>query len=349
MLSHAAALSRFLSCDWGTSRLRLRLVARPDDAILAEFCSAEGVAQLAGVAPDERPEAFRQALLGAVNHIAAERGTDVRDLPIVISGMASSSIGWQELPYAALPLPLDGSGLVWKSLGRLEPDRGGQVVLISGLASADDVMRGEEIEALGAARLMSAGPLADEGILLLPGTHSKHIHVRAGHIVGFQTFMTGELFDVLSTHSVLRHSVTAEGVLAGNAKGRGAALPAQSNWASVAAAAFDEGVRLGAVLPLAAALFQVRTRGLLSEWLPAQCRQSLSGILIAAELAALRQPCCAQRPIVLAAPPALSDSYARAADGLGLAARLTVFSPTDTARLAVVGQSLALPRIQSAG
>ncbi len=178
------------------------------EAVLVQYVSAEGVAQLAAAPADQRADAFRQALVRAVNQIEASSsaGGPLGDLPIVISGMAGSSIGWQELPYARLPLPLDGRGLVWRSLGPLALGRG-QVLLVSGLASGDDVLRGEEIEALGAARLLAGGPLADEGILLLPGTHSKHIHVRAGHIVGFRTFMTGELFEVLGRHSVLRHSL----------------------------------------------------------------------------------------------------------------------------------------------
>jgi 2-dehydro-3-deoxygalactonokinase len=334
--------ARFLSCDWGTTRLRLRLVERANDAILAEHCSDAGVARLAGTAPDDRPAAFRQALSYGLAQIAAQHGDDVRNLAIVVSGMASSSIGWHELPYAALPLALDGSGLVWKSLGPLDADHAGQVVLVSGLASGEDVMRGEEIEVLGAARLMSDGPLAGEAVLILPGTHSKHVRVRAGHIIGFQTFMTGELFEVLSAHSVLRHSVLQR-------SGEPAALQDTSTTTRVAtSAAFDEGVRLSATLPLAAALFQVRTRALLARWSPADCSQFLSGILIAAEFVGLQQPTAASLPIVLAVPPALSESYARAAIALGFSDRLTVLPPAEVARLAVIGQSLVLERFLAA-
>ncbi len=258
----------------------------------------------------------------------------MRELPIVISGMASSSIGWQELPYAALPLPLDGRRLVWRALDPLEPG-GGPVLLISGLASGDDVMRGEETEVLGAARLLAGRPIAGEGIVLLPGTHSKHVHLSGGAIVGFRTFITGELFDVLANHSVLRHSVVLNA----------AAEPASPK----TSAAFDVGVRLGAGEPLPAALFQVRSRSLLAGYAAAECRALLSGMLIAAELAALEQPAWARLPVALAAPAETSASYARAAELLGWKARLTVLAPADVARLAVVGQSIALEHMQSGG
>jgi 2-dehydro-3-deoxygalactonokinase len=332
------APARFLSCDWGTTRLRLRLVDESPSAILDEYGSDDGVARLAGASPGGRADAFRQALWHGVSQLAARHGDAVHDLCIVISGMASSSIGWHELPYATLPLALDGSGLVWKSLGPLERGRGGQIILISGLASGEDVMRGEEIEVLGAVRLVPDGPLAAEAILILPGTHSKHIHLRAGHIVGFQTFMTGELFDVLASHSVLRHSVSKSGD-----QQRSDQPPAETS------AAFAEGVRLGATFPLAAALFQIRTRGLLAGWSPAACSQLLSGILIAAELVALRQPSAASLPIVLAASPALSNSYVQAASELGLTGRLAILPAVDVSKLAVVGQSLLLRLVLATG
>ncbi len=59
-------------------------------------------------------------------------------------------------------------------------------------------MRGEETQILGAlaARATTAS-------FVLPGTHSKWARIEAGRIVAFATYMTGEVFAVLKTHSVL--------------------------------------------------------------------------------------------------------------------------------------------------
>ena len=113
--------------------------------------------------------------------------------PILISGMASSSIGWRELPYACLPFPLDGSGARWQEIERVGEHR---VFVFSGLAAESDVLRGEETEVLGLAAGGALAPFREQALLVLPGTHSKHVRIEAGSITGFSTYMTGELFEV---------------------------------------------------------------------------------------------------------------------------------------------------------
>ena len=54
-------------------------------------------------------------------------------------------------------------------------------------------MRGEETQIAG---FLSENP-AFEGVLCLPGTHTKWVRIDAGEIVHFRTFMTGELFGLL--------------------------------------------------------------------------------------------------------------------------------------------------------
>lgn len=117
----------------------------------------------------------------------------------MVSGMASSSIGWRELPYALLPFSLEGSSVVGQWV---EPE----VYLISGVRGANDMMRGEETQALGwAEQVGDALPL--RATLVLPGTHSKHLRLQSGNLTGITTFMTGELFEMLRAHSMLRHSM----------------------------------------------------------------------------------------------------------------------------------------------
>ena len=89
-------------------------------------------------------------------------------------------------------------------------DRGIAVQLVPGLKQVQpaDVMRGEETQIAGALALMPGF----DGVLCLPGTHSKWVHVSAGEVVSFQTYMTGEMFALLSEHSVLRHGMTGRGL-----------------------------------------------------------------------------------------------------------------------------------------
>lgn len=136
--------TRFISCDWGTSRLRLRLVERFSGRILAARSTEEGIRQIAHLNPD--PGVRRERLATTLEQGIAALAPDLpHDLPVVMSGMASANLGWQELPYASLPADIDGSTLHWIDL----PHAGRRVRLISGLRSGTDVMRGEETELVG--------------------------------------------------------------------------------------------------------------------------------------------------------------------------------------------------------
>jgi 2-dehydro-3-deoxygalactonokinase len=285
----------FIACDWGTSRLRLRWRG-PEG--LRETASEEGVASLAARGGD-RASIFRQALQGALQRLEAPCG-----LPVMVSGMASSSLGWRELPYASMPFALDGSGVVgdW-----VEPG----VYLISGVRGDEDMMRGEETQLLGWAE--QQGPGAHAAVtLILPGTHSKHLRLESGLLKAITTFMTGELFEVLAQHSVLRHSV-------------GLAAPTDPD-------AFRDGVAASARLGPTAALFQVRARQVLSACTAASNRSFLSGVLIGSEL---RPLATGTGPIVVAAGEVLREAYTRAAVDCGLAAR---WSAIEVDGLAELGQ-----------
>ena len=139
-------------------------------------------------------------------------------------------------------------------------------------------MRGEETQI--------AGYLAQnkgwDGVICLPGTHTKWVHVSAGEIVSFQTFMTGELFATLTTQTVLRHSIATDG------------------WDD---AAFDTGLAdaYGRPEKLAGRLFSLRAEGLLHDLPGAAARARLSGLLIGAELAAAKPYWLGQQIAVIGA------------------------------------------------
>lgn len=295
---------RFVSGDWGTSTFRLRLV---DGGVTGEVRSDEGTAKLAAQ-PGDRAAAFRSTLARGLEQLGAPAS-----IPVVISGMASSSIGWKELPYARLPFSLDGRDAVWEKVD----DR---VYLISGLRSETDVLRGEETETLGLVAALGR-ELPFEAVFVLPGTHSKHLDVNPGGIATFRTFMTGELFDVLARQSVLRHSTD----------------PA----APLDRASFLEGVEESGRRPLPSALFRVRTRQVLDKRDVPSNTSFLSGLLIGTELAALRGTGV---PVIVAAGERLRASYGAAGEALGFGPLLRC---VESELLSVRGQEVLLQRILS--
>ncbi len=322
----------FVNCDWGTSRFRLRLVAIDGGAIVAEHDSPLGVGRLAEETPvAARPGRFAAALADGLGAPGTRHAAELRGATVVVSGMASSTIGWLELAYSELPWRVDGSDSVWRELpAPAGAGLGHRTILISGVRAASDVMRGEETEALGLFQLPLAAPLGKRSIVVLPGTHSKHLRILGNAIIDFQTFMTGELFGVLAQHSVLRHSVGPGGGTARRRTtsrrrlSRECGWPASCRWRT--------------------ALFRVRTRQVLDGMEPAANRDFLSGVLIGGELAYLAG---ADRdaPIVLAAAASLAAPYEAGIAALGLAARTVVIPPDDVARLSAPGQALLLRQI----
>ena len=295
---------RFVSCDWGTTNFRLRWAGGTD--AVAEVRTDEGAAKLAAAGGD-RAVMFRETLARGLDQLGAPA-----EMPVVVSGMASSTIGWRELPYARLPFALDGRDVVSCCLD-------GRVHLISGVRGERDIMRGEETQALGLATSLGAD-LPAEATFLLPGTHSKHLEVRDGAVTGLTTWMTGELFDVLTRHSVLRHTTDV-------------AAPTDRE-------GFVEGVDAARGGHLTAMLFQARTRQVLDQRSPASNAGFLSGLLIGAELAGLSRD---GRPVVLAAEPPLSEAYALAAQVLGFGDRMRIVA---SGPLSAIGQAVVLRRLQ---
>ena len=180
---------------------------------------------------------------------------------VIISGMASSSIGMRELPYASLPFFANGHALSvekWQPKGFPH-----EISLISGVKSKDDVMRGEETQLVGLYQLLHP---AGNSLFILPGTHSKHIFLENDAISSFHTFMTGEIFDVLSAHSILNGSIE------------------KGDFDSSALAAFQKGVLMSVEKSsVLNALFMVRTNALFEKFSKNENYYFLSGLLIGAE------------------------------------------------------------------
>jgi 2-dehydro-3-deoxygalactonokinase len=251
----------WIAVDWGTSHLRAYAMRGTDCLDRAQ--SSDGMGTLA-------PAAFEGAFLSLVGGWLLDNGP----LPVIACGMVGSRQGWVEAPYRSVPCAPVGGPLVQA------PTRDPRlhVHIVAGLKQTRpaDVLRGEETQIAG---FLARNPGWD-GVICLPGTHSKWAHVSAGEVVSFQTYLTGEMFALLSEQSVLRHSL--------------------SGWN---AAGFDAGLAQGLERPewLLARLFALRAEGLVAGLDPATARARLSGLLIGAELAGARPYWLGQRVAVIGA------------------------------------------------
>jgi 2-dehydro-3-deoxygalactonokinase len=231
-----------IAVDWGTTNrraYRLDRSGRCDD----EFEDGQGVLS---IAPGGFPD--------AVGEIRRRLG----DLPLLLAGMVGSNRGWVEAPYVSCPAGLDdlAASLAWP--GEREAIVPGVSFVASGRA---DVMRGEEVQLLGA---VAGGHVPADALVCHPGTHNKWVAVEGGSIASFRTVMTGELFNLLRQHSILADLLKAD------------AEPRD---------AFRRGVRHGLdENDLTSELFAVRARVLLGEARREDAASYTSGLLIGCDV-----------------------------------------------------------------
>ena len=289
-----SASDYLISCDWGTSSFRLYLVRVTDGQILHQIDNGMGIKELhnswSKSGKPSRLDYFLEYLDFRIYLLSKKAGSELEGIPVLISGMASSSIGMLELPYSQLPFSLSGRDLTYKII---EP--GGSkrpvIYLWSGLRSEHDVMRGEESQIIGLAEYFTA----PSGMAILPGTHSKHIFLEQEVIQDFHTYMTGEFFALLRQHSILKNSLPL---------GKAPAI----DWAY-----FEKGVLAAKQISLLSASFHVRTNELLHQLGPDQNFHYLSGVLIGSELKELHK----ELPIYLCGGGSLKLPYEKALSILG--------------------------------
>lgn len=313
---------KLISCDWGTSRFRVYLMDRKTLTVEASLSSEGGIASVNSAWQKQtkvnRIDFFKQYLLGQIQKLADNSRTNLTGLPILISGMASSSIGMLELPYAQLPFSISGEDMVSHKLSASEvcPH---EIYLFSGLASSSDVMRGEETQVVGLQNTIRA----KKALVILPGTHSKHIRVGEGKVEDFSTYMTGELFATTSHSTILTHSVTATEI---DKK-----------------TLFDEftgGVECVDAKGYLSALFKVRTRTLLQNKTDTQNFAFLSGIHIGEELRHIKN-LDPDTEIIICASPNMAFLYRLALQALGIQLNNYVV-PGELAKLATAYGHMAL-------
>ena len=280
------ARAELIGIDWGTTSLRSYLIG-PDATILERRESKSGILAVAGGRFGATLDAEIVDWVGAAGR-----------LPVILSGMIGSRQGWHEVPYVSCP-----AGLAEISAGLVDVpgQRDARLVIAPGLsaeaAGVPDVMRGEETQILGA---IASG--SGDGDVVLPGTHSKWAVVRDERIVGFKTYMTGELYAAAKDHTILGRLIEPD-----TADDRDA---------------FVRGVRAGAAEGGSGALlhrlFSARTLGLFGHLSGRQIGPYLSGLLIGAEIGDRPRP---SRPVTIIAGSALADRYELAASSLDIATR----------------------------
>ncbi len=289
---------KFISCDWGTSSFRLRLVDQTNHSILAEVKSNEGIAEVYQQWK-QQARSEKERLFFYQSIIAAQLGKlqelvtfSLKDMPLIISGMASSNIGMVELPYKALPFAVDGHDLEYKRISATESFPH-ETLLISGARTDHDVMRGEEIQLIGCDMVSDV-----EHIYILPGTHSKHVTVKNKQVIDFKTYMTGEFFHLLSHHSILSGSVQDDDQHGKNDTIKG----------------FEQGVIQSLHDNLLHNAFRVRTNHLFEQFTKEANYHYLSGLLIGTELNSLAQ---GKIPLTIVGNEVMRKYYVTALQRLG--------------------------------
>ncbi len=208
--------------------------------------------------------------------------------PVVMAGMVGSNVGWKIAPY--LPVPAS-----FAAIGEQLTPVGDNVWIIPGLCvSRDDnhnVMRGEETQLLG------ARTLSPSSVYVMPGTHCKWVQADAEQIHDFRTVMTGELHHLLLQHSLV-----------------GAGLPEQQTSSDAFAAGLARGIDSPAVLPQ---LFEVRASHVLGNLPREQVSEFLSGLLIGAEVASMRDFIAHEQTITIVAGASLTSRYQQAFHAMG--------------------------------
>ena len=258
----------FIAVDWGTTNRRVYVIDTDEKVIATERDGCGILAVPAGGYPAE----------------AAGIRARFGDVPLLCAGMVGSARGWAEVQY--LPCPSDLAALA-HALCWVEPSH---TAIVPGLSLIEgrraDVMRGEEVQLLGA---VAAGLAPVDGLLCQPGTHCKWAQMGDAGVASFRTTLTGELFALLKQHSLLADFISG---------------------AVTDGPAFQAGVAAAENATLLGDLFGVRASVLLGARPSADAAAFISGLLIGTDVR--EQQLGSGLTVHLLADPELSGLYATA-------------------------------------
>ncbi|MFV0431264.1 MAG: 2-dehydro-3-deoxygalactonokinase [Alphaproteobacteria bacterium] len=263
-----------IAIDWGTSNFRAWLIDK-DNHILSFKESDKGLLFL-------QQNKFESYLYQQI------KDWYIPDLPIIMCGMVGSQKGWQEVPYIPfseimLKLP--------SSLAQVPNTQGFNIRIVAGCSLTNkhfDVMRGEETQTYG---FLCENPNYT-GLLCLPGTHSKWVICQDGIPLTFYSFLTGELFNILSKYSILSSML-------------------RDSWDD---ASFRQGVNKAISNPALFShfLFGIRAQSLLEEQSLIDPTSFLSGLSIGLELSAMQSYIKEYQNITFIGNAKLMENYQKA-------------------------------------
>lgn len=243
-----------IALDWGTSSFRAWAMTASGE-VLDSVESGEGILAVTNGAFDE---VFETAVGGWLAATPA--------VPVIACGMITSRNGWVETPY--LPLPAGADELA-SALTAFTTRKGRTIHFVTGVArnpseGLPDVIRGEETELVGHLAATGTG----DGFFVMPGTHSKWARAEGGRLVHFETVMTGEIYAILSRHSIL-----------------GRLMPETR---TERPEAFRRGIEVsrGSTSSILSRLFSARSLVLFDRLAPEEIADYLSGLLIGEEVRA---------------------------------------------------------------
>jgi 2-dehydro-3-deoxygalactonokinase len=278
--------ANFIAVDWGSSNFRAYVV----DEIGRVGQRTKAHQGIARVKDESYPKTIRRLLGKWFNKYP--------ETPVIMSGMIGSRQGWQEVAYVSCPATIESLAAGAEKIVNHTFER--EIYIVPGLKLCRgnddfDIMRGEEIQVFGALQEL---PPAERHIICLPGTHTKWVEVRNGEIVDFKTYVTGEIFSLLSRFSVL--SSNMDGV---------AYFPE----------VFAKGLKLVMQSDdLFGDIFKVRIQALLGKLRPAEVSSYLSALLIGTEIKSAQKMFGDLKTITVVAAPWLSEMYEQCLAPLGI-------------------------------
>lgn len=259
----------YIAVDWGTTNRRAYSIGSGGELVgeLADDCGVLSVPA------------------GGFDAAVAELRARLGEKPLLLAGMVGSNRGWAEAPYVDCPAGIDD---LVAAIHYVRDD----MAIVPGVRlnrpEAADVMRGEELQILGAAR---ARLIPQHGLACHPGTHAKWVLLDGGRISRFRTLMTGELFALLKQHSILAEQL------------RGPVRPDRAFLSGV-----DRALDQDSML---ADLFSVRARFLLGQASDDEGASYASGLLIGGDVRIGLQ-LGPDRPLAFIGRPDLTALYAAA-------------------------------------
>lgn len=299
--------TRLIALDWGTTSLRAYRLG-DNGVVLDKRGLPWGIMNLPTVdttVGDGNNSSSRAAgFVRAFDEACGDWLRDAPGTPVIAAGMVGSAQGWREAAYVDMPLAVADVG---KQLTRVDIAPGLVLHIVPGLlqrTGLPNVIRGEETQVVGVLESLQGDA---EVLIGLPGTHSKWVRVQARRMTHFDTFMTGEVYAVLSQHTIL-----------GRTMERG---DEPDN------AAFERGLRVAQTeegrAGVLSNIFSSRTLGLVGELSPRSQPDYLSGLLIGHEIAALKSTreaagCVPSPHIILIGDDKLCARYQAALNLYGL-------------------------------